>query len=214
MKDLPSITREIQRELGVEADGRYGIITGTHILAALRARHSDLHEEKEAPARVAEHFALDARTEKNLATLDALAQPRFRSFIFAAKGTAASFGCDYVGIAGSRTFAEQDALYAQGRTMPGKIVTKARGGFSNHNFGIAMDFGVFQGRVYLDGGTAAQKALAARVHAACAVHAAEHGIEWGGSWKSFKDLPHYEIRTGMDMAKKRAVFRAKGSLLS
>jgi hypothetical protein len=44
-----------------------------------------------------------------------------------------------------RSFAEQDALYAQGRTKPGKIVTKARGGFSNHNFGVAFDIGVFKG---------------------------------------------------------------------
>lgn len=40
---------------------------------------------------------------------------------------------------GFRTYAEQDALYAQGRTAPGKIVTKAKGGISNHNFGLAFD---------------------------------------------------------------------------
>lgn len=38
-----------------------------------------------------------------------------------------------------RTFAEQDALYAQGRTTPGKVVTQARGGQSAHNFGAAID---------------------------------------------------------------------------
>ena len=32
-----------------------------------------------------------------------------------------------------RTFAEQDKLFAQGRTAPGKIVTRARGGQSYHN---------------------------------------------------------------------------------
>jgi peptidoglycan L-alanyl-D-glutamate endopeptidase CwlK len=40
---------------------------------------------------------------------------------------------------GLRTWAEQDALYAQGRTTPGAIVTHARGGFSWHNFGLAVD---------------------------------------------------------------------------
>ena len=39
-----------------------------------------------------------------------------------------------------RTFAEQDALYAQGRTRPGNIVTKAKGGLSLHNYGLACDF--------------------------------------------------------------------------
>lgn len=38
---------------------------------------------------------------------------------------------------GLRTFAEQDALYAQGRTKPGKKVTNAKGGQSVHNYGFA-----------------------------------------------------------------------------
>jgi peptidoglycan L-alanyl-D-glutamate endopeptidase CwlK len=38
-----------------------------------------------------------------------------------------------------RTFAEQDALYAQGRTKPGSIVTNAKAGHSAHNFGTAVD---------------------------------------------------------------------------
>jgi hypothetical protein len=40
---------------------------------------------------------------------------------------------------GLRTWAEQDALYAQGRTAPGPIVTHAPGGSSWHNFGLAVD---------------------------------------------------------------------------
>src|SRR5690606_7828810 len=39
---------------------------------------------------------------------------------------------------GYRSIAEQDALYAQGRTAPGEIVTNARGGQSNHNYGLAL----------------------------------------------------------------------------
>lgn len=38
-----------------------------------------------------------------------------------------------------RTFDEQDALYAKGRTKEGKIVTYARGGQSYHNYGLAID---------------------------------------------------------------------------
>src|ERR1019366_5531638 len=40
---------------------------------------------------------------------------------------------------GLRTYAEQDALYAQGRTTPGRIVTNAKGGYSYHCFGLAID---------------------------------------------------------------------------
>ena len=39
---------------------------------------------------------------------------------------------------GYRSIAEQDALYAQGRTAPGEIVTNARGGQSYHNYGLAL----------------------------------------------------------------------------
>jgi len=41
---------------------------------------------------------------------------------------------------GFRSFTEQDALYAQGRTKAGRIVTKARGGQSYHNYGLAYDW--------------------------------------------------------------------------
>src|SRR5699024_12147382 len=40
---------------------------------------------------------------------------------------------------GYRSHAEQNALYAQGRTKPGNIVTNARRGQSLHNYGLALD---------------------------------------------------------------------------
>ncbi len=36
-----------------------------------------------------------------------------------------------------RTHTDQEALYAQGRTKPGKIVTNARAGQSSHNYMVA-----------------------------------------------------------------------------
>lgn len=44
---------------------------------------------------------------------------------------------------GMRTFAEQDALFAQGRTKPGGIVTQARGGESPHEYGCATDWTIW-----------------------------------------------------------------------
>lgn len=38
-----------------------------------------------------------------------------------------------------RSFSEQDELYKQGRSKAGKIVTNAKGGYSYHNFGLAID---------------------------------------------------------------------------
>jgi len=43
-------------------------------------------------------------------------------------------------VQGLRTIEEQNSLYAQGRTKPGKIVTNAKGGQSYHNYGMAIDF--------------------------------------------------------------------------
>ena len=40
---------------------------------------------------------------------------------------------------GLRTIDEQNTLYAQGRTVPGQIVTNAPGGTSYHNYGLAVD---------------------------------------------------------------------------
>ena len=39
-----------------------------------------------------------------------------------------------------RSSEEQDRLYAQGRTIPGNVVTNARGGYSYHNHKVALDF--------------------------------------------------------------------------
>jgi peptidoglycan L-alanyl-D-glutamate endopeptidase CwlK len=137
----------------------------------------------------------DARTEKNLSTLEPKAQILFRGFITEAKGIAAKHGCEYIGISGNRTFAEQDALYAKRPK-----VTNARGGQSNHNFGLAMDFGVFQGSNYLDNDN---PKLAEKVHRAVSKIADKYSIEWGGSWDSFKDYPHFEAKSPLSMVHKR-----------
>lgn len=95
-----------------------------------------------------------------------------------------------------RSVSEQDALYAQGRTAPGKIVTNARGGQSKHNFTLpdgtpaskAFDFFIarpdgsenwdwqspeWQGAISIGKGL---------------------GLQWGGDWTGgFKDYDHFQI---------------------
>jgi peptidoglycan L-alanyl-D-glutamate endopeptidase CwlK len=161
---------------------------------------------------------MNTQSAKNLATLDKKAQPIFTPFIEAAELLAATLGCEYLAISGNRTFAEQDKLFEKGRTIPpiGKshIVTNARGGQSNHNFAIALDFGVFQGKRYLDDGTKAEQSVASGVHRSVAEKLAEkHGVEWGGNWKSFKDEPHFEIETGLTLQQKRDRLKKNGSVL-
>ena len=98
---------------------------------------------------------------------------------------AAANGITIKVISGLRTYAEQDDLYAQGRTKPGNIVTNAKGGYSNHNFGIAFDVGVFEGSSYLD---------ESPKYKAVGVLGNDLGLEWGGNWKTIQDEPHFQLR--------------------
>lgn len=191
---LRSDIKAIQRLVGVKPDGIFGPVSAAATLEELKPTLGDM------PAEKAADFVFDARTEKNLKTLTPKAQAKFRPFIAQAQTIAASMGVEYKAISGHRSYAEQNKLYAQGRTKRGKRVTNARGGYSNHNFGIALDFGVFAGGKYLDN---ADPKRAHRVHAAVAQVAARYGIEWGGKWRSFKDTPHFEVKTGLSMAQKR-----------
>ena len=151
----------------------------------------------------------DSRTEKILLSLDPKAAQRFVPFIEAAKAEALKHGVEYIAISGNRTWKEQNEIYKIGRTKPGRKVTNARGGQSNHNFGIAVDFGVFQDGKYLD---TYNPKLASKVHKAIGVLASVYGIEWGGSWKNFKDEPHYEVYTGLTLAQKRAKYLKSGTV--
>lgn len=137
----------------------------------------------------------DERTERNIATLMAPAQKLARLFMEAAIAVMTPHGISIKIISGTRTYAEQDALYAQGRTAPGPKITNARGGFSNHNFGIAFDIGLFQGSTYLE---------ESKHYATLGPIGERLGLEWGGRWKSITDEPHYQLRTGMTLAEMRA----------
>ena len=87
---------------------------------------------------------VDERTLKYLKTLDPKAQALFLPFILESKKIAAINGYELKAISGQRGEEEQNALYAQGRTKPGNIVTNAKFGYSNHNFSAALDFGIFK----------------------------------------------------------------------
>lgn len=86
-----------------------------------------------------------------------------------------------------RTTAEQDALYAQGRTKPGSIVTNAKGSTYNsmHQWGVAFDFCRNDGKgAFNDNDGFFTKVGKIGVSI---------GLEWGGNWKSIKDKPHFQL---------------------
>ncbi len=149
---------------------------------------------------------MDLRTEKNLSTLLPEVQPAFRAFMVEAQALAAAKGYEYRAICGTRDWDEQARLYAQGRTTPGKIVTKAPPGSSFHNFGLAIDCGVFRGGKYLD---EAEPITAAKFHRLVAPLAKAQNLRWGGDFRSIQDDPHFEFNTPLTLVQLRDK-RAKG----
>jgi hypothetical protein len=104
---------------------------------------------------------------------------------------------------GLRTFAEQDALYAQGRTTPGDIVTKARAGQSNHNYGLAADVvPLADGRPNWNAPSATWQVLGEEGKRA--------GLSWGGEWKGFVDRPHFELPVGMSVQECFRIYQQGG----
>lgn len=94
-----------------------------------------------------------------------------------------------------RTVAEQDALYAKGRTKPGSIVTNCKGSTysSMHMWGIAFDFYIISD---VDGdGNTSDDAFnnATKLFNKVGDIGKRIGLEWGGDWKSIVDLPHFQL---------------------
>ncbi|MBS5037147.1 MAG: M15 family metallopeptidase [Fusobacterium sp.] len=97
---------------------------------------------------------------------------------------------------GIRTAEEQNKLYQQGRTTPGKIVTNCDGYKikSNHQtkddgLGHAGDIAVLvNNKITWEEKYYKEVAMTARILMQ------KYNVEWGGDWKNFKDLPHFEYK--------------------
>lgn len=89
-------------------------------------------------------------------------------------------------VCGRRTIAEQNALFAKGRTTPGPVVTNAKGGSSPHNFGLAVDLCPVNSAGHCNWN--APESVwhdMGMIGKAC-------GLAWGGEFKSIHDMPHFE----------------------
>lgn len=101
-------------------------------------------------------------------------------------------GYDVIVTSTYRTNEEQDALYAQGRTTAGNIVTKAKGGQSMHNYKVALDFCPMKnGRA--DWEDLDLFKVIGNIGKQC-------GFEWGGDWTQFVDMPHLQYTDGYSLA--------------
>jgi hypothetical protein len=136
-----------------------------------------------------ENTVWDPITSQRIATLHPLIISRVAEFINEA---------DRLGIrlritSAYRSFAEQDALFAQGRTQPGNIVTNACGGESIHNFGLAFDVvPMVNGQPDWNGNWSFIGTLGK-----------SFGFTWGGDWQTFPDRPHFEMDVGLSLTELR-----------
>lgn len=186
---LDTIIRAVQKKLGIFVDGSPGPETwGAIHLAIVGNKAPDEVKSAEPSTLAGEGKEADSRSEANIATL----LPRVRPFARALIEKAANQGIIIKVTSGTRSFAEQDELFAQGRTKPGEKVTNARGGFSNHNFGIAFDVTIFKGST--DPEKAKTPVFESPVYKAVGALGTELGLEWGGNWKTIVDEPHFQLR--------------------
>jgi RHS repeat-associated protein len=133
---------------------------------------------------------LDRGTEDRLATLRQPVRDMARSLIYHSR-VELRLDVRIVPQGAFRSYAEQNDLYARG-------ISPARGGQSFHNFGIAFDIGLFEGRRYIEDGPGYTTAG----------HLGERlGLEWGGSWSPRRqDPPHFQYLGGQTMSQIRARF--------
>jgi peptidoglycan L-alanyl-D-glutamate endopeptidase CwlK len=128
---------------------------------------------------------MDKRSEATLALVD----PALATLVRAAQAALTPhniFMCVYQGL---RTAAQQNALWAQGRTAPGQIVTNAKAGYSNHNYGLAVDIVPYvtgtTGALNWEAATPQFKAMVAALKA--------QGLVYGGDWIHFPDDDHFQM---------------------
>jgi len=129
---------------------------------------------------------------------DLLPPARQRADAFLA--ACASEGIELLVTSTYRDHASQAALYAQGRTIPGNIVTNARPGQSYHNWRVALDVVPIRAGKPVWGTTGVDGQLWGRVGAigeSC-------GLEWAGRWKSFREFAHFQYTGGLKLSQLQA----------
>lgn len=125
---------------------------------------------------------------RDIEDLHPAARRRARAFAEACKAV----GIDILFTSTLRDGESQDALFAQGRTKPGKRVTNARAGQSWHNWRCAFDF------VPLVNGKAMWDDL--KLFKRCGEIAESVGLEWAGRWTRFPEMAHCQFTNGLTLA--------------
>lgn len=121
-----------------------------------------------------------------IGTLHPIARERFIAFIDEIEE---AFEVTVRIVQGYRSMAQQQAIYDQGRSKPGKIVTWSPPGSSYHNYGLAIDVAPWKAdHSALDWGYDYKRWLPIAI---------KHELNWGGLFpKGKEDGDHYEFKAG------------------
>lgn len=139
-------------------------------------------------------------SSRNLADLNSIVRRMAEGHIAACKAE----GIDLLVTCTYRDAEEQERLYAQGRTVKGSKVTNAKAGQSMHNYRLAYDVVPMRFGKPVWGTKGEDNILWQRVGAI----GQAHGLEWAGSWKTFKEFPHFQYTGGHPLS----FFQAGGTL--
>ncbi|WP_244534237.1 M15 family metallopeptidase [Pseudomonas aeruginosa] len=105
-------------------------------------------------------------------------------------------GIDIIVTSTYRDLESQAALYAQGRTTPGKRVTNAKAGQSFHNWRVAFDVVPLRDGKAVWNTTGADGKLWERIGQL----GEAAGLEWAGRWKTFREYAHFQYTGGLSLA--------------
>ena len=101
-------------------------------------------------------------------------------------------GIDLLVTSTYRDHESQNALYEQGRTTAGKVVTNAKAGDSWHNWRCAVDVvPMVNGKPNWDGLHPVWDQIGKLGEQA--------GLEWAGRWRTFKELAHFQYTGGLTL---------------
>jgi len=194
-KQTRKALKRFQRKTGLKADGITGPKTWDKLAKYEQSSSQVSDITFDDDSTWLEKKTWDAPTDRRIKKLHPLVKATFIQFIIRAEQ---ELGKQLRITSALRTIKEQNKLYEQGRTRPGKIVTNAKGGKSYHNFGLAVDI------VEIKKG----KALWTNPDWDKIAELGKNlGLEWGGDWVSIKDKPHFQLSFGKSTSKLFSLYK-------